>query len=245
MQRVVCGIAAFGLCFLLVGAARSDDQADARAIVGKSIKAVGGEEKLAKTVAQTFKEAGTYYGMGDGLPYVGNYAVQYPRQFRMEIEGVFTMVVNGDKGWIQAGGETNEMTSDQLKAQHDELYAGWISRLVPLSDKKFKLATIGEIKVNERPAVGVRVSCEGHRDVNLYFDKDSALLVKTEHRAISTEQGGKEVNQETYISDFREIAGTKIPHKFLITRDGEKFVEAEASDLQSVGKLDDSTFGRP
>jgi hypothetical protein len=86
---------------------------------------------------------------------------------------------------------------------------------------------------------------EGHRDVNLYFDKENSLLVKIENRAISTEQGNKEVNQETYFSDYRDAGGVKVSHKVLITRDGDKFVEAEVSDFQSAGKLDDATFGKP
>src|SRR5205807_2708706 len=68
---------------------------DARAIVNKAIQAAGGEKKLAKHNAVTMKEKGTYYGMGEGLPYTGNYSFQWPNQFRMEIEGVFLIVVNG------------------------------------------------------------------------------------------------------------------------------------------------------
>jgi hypothetical protein len=233
------------LCFCLCGTIRADDQEDARAIVAKAIKAIGGETNLAKLNAHTWKATGTYYGMGDGLPYEANYALQWPGQFKMEIVGAFTLVVNGDKGWVQVAGETREMSGDELKIQQDELYVGWVSTLVPLKDKKFKLATVGETKINERPAVGVRVSADGHRDVNLYFDKESSLLIKREHRAIATEQGGKEVNAETLYSDYKEVAGTKVPHKFLMTRDGEKYVEGENSDLQPVGKLDDSVFGKP
>jgi hypothetical protein len=33
--------------------------------------------------------------------------------------------------------------------------------------------------------------------------------------------------------------------KFLILRDGEKFVEGEVTELKPVGKLDDSVFGEP
>src|SRR6185503_2550966 len=108
--QLVAGMLA--VCYSLAGVAHADDQADALAIVAKSIKATGGEEKLAKYNAQTWKETGTYYGMGAGLPYTGNYAAQWPKQFRMEIETVFTIVINGDSGWVQAAGETNAMTAE-------------------------------------------------------------------------------------------------------------------------------------
>jgi hypothetical protein len=230
--------------FAVVAMSRADDAADARAIVAKGIKAAGGEEKLTKFNAQTFKETGTYYGMGDGLPYTGKYAVQWPHQFRMEIENVFIIVLNGDKGWMQMNGETREMTADELKVQQDEHFAGRIMQLTPLKDKQFKLSTVGESKINDRPAVGVRVSVEKRKDVNLYFDKESGLLVKGEHRAYSDEQK-KEVNQEIFFNEYTEIDGAKIATKYLVKRDGEKFVEAEAHDIKACEKLDDSVFGKP
>ena len=230
--------------FCAIRSSRADDAADARAIVAKAIKAAGGEEKLAKFNAHTFKETGTYYGQGDGLPYMGNYAVQWPHQFKMEILGVFAIVLNGDKGWMLMNGETRELTADELKEQQEEHHSRWITSLLPLKDKKFKLTTTGESKVADRSALGVRVSAENHRDVNLYFDKERNLLVKVEYRAISSEQG-KEVNLEVLYSEYKEIEGAKMPTKILIKRDGEKFVEAEESDMVPVGKLDDSVFGKP
>jgi hypothetical protein len=226
--------------------APADDAADAKAIVAKSIEAMGGEAKLEKFNAQTFSSTGTFYGAGDGLPYTGNYALQFPDQFKMEIVGAFAMVLNGDKGWIEGGGETRAMTPEELKNAQEDNYAGWVAALTPLvKDKTFTLATIGETNVDNRPAVGVRVSADKHRDVNLYFDKETNLLAKIQHRTISPEQGNKEVDQETFHSDYKEIEGVKVAMKFLILRDGEKFVEGEVTELKPVGKLDDSVFGEP
>jgi hypothetical protein len=89
------------------------------------------------------------------------------------------------------------------------------------------------------------VSVEKRKDVNLYFDKECGLLVKSENRAIAQEQGGKEVNQEIFYSEYKEIDGAKVATKFLIKHDGKKFVEAESHDIQAAGKLDDSVFGKP
>jgi hypothetical protein len=234
-----------GLCASFPAANLVDDEADARAIVDKATKAMGGEEKLAKFAAQTWKETGTYYGMGAGLPYVGNYSVQWPSKFKMEILGVFTLALNGDKGWVQDGGEIRDMSGEEVKVQQEGLYASWVSSLLPLKDKKFKLATVGESKVNGSAVVGVRVSSEGRRDVNLYFDKTNYLLLKVEHRAIASEQGGKEVNQETVFTDYKDIEGVKSAGKFVMTRDGEKYIESETSELKPAGKLDDSVFAKP
>ena len=245
MRKCLSLFSVFCVFATAIAASRADDQADAKAIVAKAIKAAGGEEKLTKFNAHTVKETGTYYGMGDGVPYTGIYAIQYPHQFKMEIEGFFKMVLNGDKGWRQINGETVEMTPDQLKIQQDDHYGGWVTTLLPLKDKKFKLATAGETKVADRTALGVRVSSDKHRDVTLYFDKQTGLLAKAEFRVISEEQGGKEVNREILFSEYKEIEGAKMATKFLIKHDGEKFVEAEAIEFRPVGKLDDNVFAKP
>ncbi len=128
MKNILCLLGAFGIVLTTLATSRADDQADARAIVAKAIKAAGGEEALAKFNASTFKETGTYYGMGDGLPYTGKYAVQYPHQFKMEIEGVFMIVLNGDKGWMVMNGETREMTADELNVQQEDSHTRGVPR---------------------------------------------------------------------------------------------------------------------
>jgi hypothetical protein len=244
MRKTGCLVVAVAL--VVAGLSRADDRSEAMALIDKAIKAAGGEAKLAKFNAQTWTEKGTYYGMGNGLPYTGHYAIQRPDKFSMEIEGVFKIVLNGDKGWIKSGdGATMDMTKEQLAEQKEEQYTGWVASLLPLKDKGYTLAPLAEIKVDSRPAVGVKVAHEGHRDVKLYFDKETALLAKSEQTAKDLEQGGKEVNQEAFYSNYKEVEGAQIPMKIVIKRDGKLFVEAENLDVKPAGKLDDKVFAKP
>lgn len=226
-----------------IGRAPADDADKARAVIDKGIKALGGEDKIAKFNIQTWKEKGTYYGMGDGLPYTGVYAIQWPDQFRMEIENVFIVVLNGDKGWIKAQGEVKEMSAKELTEQKENHYGGWVTTLLPLKDKAYQLALIDEITVDKRPAVGVQVSRKDHRDVKIYFDKETGLRVKSELRVL--DESGKEVGQEMFYRDYKEMQGAKIPMKIEIKRDGKRFVEAENFDVKPAAKLADSVFGKP
>src|SRR6516162_5757230 len=72
MGALLAGVLLLGSGALL----RSGEGEDGRAIVAKAIKAAGGADNLAKHKSATFKGKGTYYGMGKGLPYSGNYAFQ-------------------------------------------------------------------------------------------------------------------------------------------------------------------------
>jgi hypothetical protein len=245
MRVVSTGVGVLCLLVPLTTRATAEDQADAKAIVERAIKAAGGEKNLARFKAHTWNEKGTYYGQGKGQPFTGKYAVQWPGQFRMEIEGVFTLVVDGDKGWLKSGGETTAMPKEMLAGQQGSLYGGWVSTLLPLAGKEFTLATLPAIKIDDRPAMGVKVTRKGYPDVQLYFDKGTGLLAKSEFTVRSEEEKGKQVKQESFFSAHKEIDGTKIPMKMVIKRDGKVFLEAEHYDMKPAEKLDAKVFAKP
>jgi hypothetical protein len=231
---------ALALALTLNQGLRADEAADARATIGKALKAAGGEDKLAKMPAATWSEKGMYYGMGEGLAYTGKYAVQYPDKFRMEIEGFFTIVLDGDKGWMNG----EELDKDRLAEQKAGHYSNWVTSLLPLKDKEFKLSPLPEAKVDNKPVVGVKVSRAGHRDINLFFDKDTGLLVKSSTKAKAEEQGGQEVTQDTLFMNYKDVDGIKTPMKFAIMRDGNRYIEAEIVDYKRADKLDPKTFAK-
>jgi hypothetical protein len=188
---------------------------------------------------------GTYYGLGDGLPFTAHYAVRWPDQFRFEVEGAFEMVIDGDKGWSKMGDEVKEMTKDELVTNKQGIYASWVQRLVPLTEKDFTLSKLEEIKVDGKPAVGVKVAHKGQPDISLYFDKDTNLLVKSVHKARAAEMDNKEVTQESYYTNYKEVDGIKVATKIVDKREGKPYVEAEASDWKNLEKVDAKLFAKP
>ncbi len=217
-----------------------DDASDARKTVDKAIKAAGIGDKVR---AVTMKGKGTFYGMGGEFPYTGDWAYQLPDKMRMNIENAFTMVVNGNKGWMGPAGGAMEMSAEQLAEQKEAMYAEWVTYLAPLKGEGFTLAAAGETKVNDKPAVGVKVSHAGHRDVTLYFDKDTGLLAKSEQTV--KDESGKELKQESVIKEYAKVGDMKIPSKMLITRDGMKYIDGEMFDFKYLDSLPDSTFEKP
>jgi hypothetical protein len=194
---------------------------------------------------------GTVQVMGMGIEFEGAIATYGSDRQKLDIEAKVggqkfrvVNVLNGDKGWARVGDQTMELDKDQLAEAKEQGHAGWVASLVPLKDKGFTLATIGETKVNDKPAVGVKVSFKGRRDVDLYFDKQTGLLVKSETR-VRDEESGQEVNEETIYGDYKDVQGTKQAMKFTIKRDGKPFMEAEASGYELSEKLPDSTFDKP
>lgn len=237
--------------FLAAAPVRADDAADARALVEKAVKAQGGREKLEKFAAHTLKFKGSFHGMGQAIPMTGDLITQGADRTKMDLEvdagGMkvrFVIVLAGDKGWTRMGDATTEMDKDQLAEAQEQAYAGWVSNLTPLKDKAFTLATTGEAKVNDRPALGVKVTRKGHRDIDLFFDKETGLLVKTETR-VKDEGSGQEVTEENYPDGYKEVEGVKMPMKFTVKRDGKLWVDGEATDYQLAEKLDAGVFAKP
>ena len=249
MRHIVC----LAMSLVLVGgAARADEQVDARAIIDKAIKAAGGEENLAKYKAETFKGKGKYYGMGAGMDYTGDWAVQHPDKMRLQIEVAvgdmkftFVRVVNGDKVWSKTGDNAVEVDDkDQVNEAKEGGYVGSVTDLLPLKDKEFQFALLGESEVDGTKVVGIKVSHKGHRDVELYFDKAKGLLVKSA-TTVKDDMTGQEARQEVFYSDYKELSGTQRPMKVVINRDGKSFVDMEVTERQLHEKLDDSVFGKP
>jgi hypothetical protein len=229
----------------------ADDADAAKAIIDKAVKASGSEEKLTKLRSATIKIKGTVHHLDMDIPFTGEITTQGPDQSRVVIQAkinaqnfTITEILNRDKGWKKDDNGTQEMTADELKEAQEGANESWVATLVPLKDKAYTLSTLGETKVGDRPALGVRVSSKGRRDVNLYFDKDTNLLVKSEMR-VKDEQARMEMNQETFFSDYKDVSGVKEAMKFSIKRDGQPYLDAEIEDIRRQEKVEDSVFAKP
>lgn len=242
-MRKILGILLVAALLVGRGAAQGDDAA--RELIVKAVKAAGGEAALAKHRATTYKEVGTYHGMGEGQPYTGLYISQLPEQFRMEIEGAFVSVFNRDKGWTKMGDAVKEMTKEELAAQRNDHRAGYVATLLPLLGKDFTLTSLAEEKIDGRAVLGVKVTAKDYPDVKLYLDKETLLLTRSVFPTKASEDKFKDATMEVNFGKYQEIDGAKVATKLVMKRDGKVYVEADVRDVKAVGKLDDALFGKP
>jgi hypothetical protein len=249
----LCSYVRRSACLLIVSflasapnaALQADEQQQTRAIIARAIKAHGGAEKLSQFPAQSWEESGIYYGLGQSTPYKASIAAHYPGRVKIDVENQYTAAIDGDHGWMTMQGQTRDLRKDLLDDRREEQYADWVTTLLPLRDKKFKLTLHDDALIETKPATGVRVSWKDHRGLNLYFDKTSGLLVKSEQQVKSQEQQGQEVTQEIILLDFEDVQGIKMPRKTVTRRDGKQFLETTRTELKRMQKLDDGLFARP
>jgi hypothetical protein len=246
MRRLLLTAGAIAMC--LAAPARADDAA--QGVIERAIKAHGGEDQLSKIRADKVKLKGVFYVGAKEAPFSGETTVQLPGQFRnvVYLQGdrvrTILQILNGDKIYVSIDGAPQKVEDVAAAEMRDTMQLDRAVRLVPLlTDKAYALESLGESKVDDRPVWGVKATARGRRDVTLYFDKESNLLVKTEHKM--DDGRGKEILQEESYSDFKDIAGYKRPMKVTVRRAGKKIMDAELTDVQYLDKVDDEVFAKP
>jgi hypothetical protein len=223
---------------------------ETQALIEKAINAHGGREKLSKERTTQSKTKGTIELMG-GLAFTQEITLQLPKQLKevmdLEVGGMkitVTTALNGEKAWITANGKDIEVSDKIMGALTEGVYGVEVMSMVKLKDKKYELSLLGEVKVKDKKAVGVKVASKGHKDINIYFDKESGLIAKVELQALDS-MTGEEVPEERIITEYQDLDGQKMAKKVTINRSGKKFMEAEVMEVKFIDKLDDSHFAKP
>jgi hypothetical protein len=235
---------AAGLLLLSASVARADDTA--KAIISKAIQAHGGAEKLAKLRVRQEKTKATSESDGQPVAVTRDTLVDLPDRWKVvqeserqgrKVTNVFG--INGDKGWADFGKGPMELKGG-LKGVRQQYYV--LSFTPLLKDQRFKLSALEEAKVNDRPALGVKASAPDEVAIELYFDKESGLLVMSRRRVPSNMQ---ELNLETLYSGYKETEGVKWPWKRVFYRDGNRTGEEEITELKFLDRINESEFDRP
>ncbi|MSR53541.1 MAG: hypothetical protein EXS09_09675 [Gemmataceae bacterium] len=107
---------------------------------------------------------------------------------------------------------------------------------------------MGQAKVDDKEAVGVRVSRKGRPDINLNFDKKTGLVIKSERRTKDA-MTGEEFTAESIFSDHKAFQGVMWATKRFDKRDGMDLEsdagKFELSDFQAHDSLDEKRLAKP
>jgi hypothetical protein len=229
---------------------RADDK-DPNAILDKAIKATGGEEKLKKIDAMSWKSKISIIINGDNNDFTGSSTVQGLDRYRTEFQGKFQdmpfkglVVINGKKGWRKFGDEAMDMDEDAVANEKRQIYLQVIpTKLVILKEKGYKLEAADEQKVGDKPAAGIKVTTPDGKDFTIYFDKETGLPARVVAKVVGFD--GQEFTQETTLKDYKDFDGIKRATKADSKRDGEDFVKSETSEFKALDKVDPKTFEEP
>lgn len=212
----------------------------------KAITAAGGEDRLNTIKAPTmWMETGTYYGVGEGVPFVAQYASYWPKRwYRQMIEGKFAIGVAGDQLTLFTDEVSNgtKLSGAQAEGALYRIRVAWAQLLYPFTEDEYKLSNIPGVDVEGKPTIGIKAEKSGSA-IMLYFDKSTFLLTKTEAMVAAPEMDGKLVTSETFYTDHKPFGDAKLPSKYKILYDGKLMVESETTAIKTHATIDPAWFG--
>lgn len=246
----VLSLAGLALLTGVILTAEPSSETEARALIARAITAHGGEANLTRFRAAQEKTKGAFFPTGREAPFTQELSVQLPDRLRnvlrVEVENrklTIIQILDRDKGYLSSDGDTQQMSEDQVAEFKEALHLSRVTELVDLlKDKTLTLAAEKDSVVDGRPAQVVKVAAQQHRDILLFIDKASGLLVKSER---SVREEGKTFNQEEFYTDFRDVDGVKRPGKMLVQRDGKRYANITVLEHKGVNKFDDDVFAKP
>lgn len=227
--------------------------AEARAVIEKAIAAHGGEAAITKLRTMRIKAEGSAEAVPGQprLPFVIEDLWQMPDRYKttnhVSFKGkdfIQTQVIDGAKGWIETNGIAKDMPKDALAEMKEQKYGEDFDRLGFLKDPNIALSLIADDQVNGAPATGVKIASKGHRDVTLYFDKKTNLLVKRAHPILDPATGAETLQVVTF-GDHELKDGVMHYRTITAYRDGKPFVEAKVTEIEFLPKIDEKVFAKP
>lgn len=260
MRKACLASLSFCLALAMAGLGRAEDRpASCHELLDKAIKAMGGEAKLAALKVAIFKTKGTFLFLDNtDTSYSAEWFVdgdRYRIYLDAEIKGRAirtSVVINGGQGWLcdDQTGKASDLPQVWVTAAKDSLYSvRLLHRLPALKSKPFELTPLGEIKVGDRPAVGIKVVQKGFPEVGLYFDRQTGLPAKSEVRVrefdIQADAAGPAITYAFSFPEYKAFDGLQHFSKITLQRDGQYFTRSTMVEISPLDRLEKILFEKP
>ncbi|MGL4550900.1 MAG: hypothetical protein ACRC33_06905 [Gemmataceae bacterium] len=228
------------VCLLLFAA---DDAKAARSLLDRAVAALGGAKALSAPHALTGRSKGTLH-VGPATELKNAFTVQGLDRMKWETEiNAGTLVLGLNKSGMWVG--PNDVTKETALAFRRGFAALRIAETpVVLLGKGWKLSSLGELALDGGPALGLKASRAGEPDLDLWFDKETALPVKVELRLQKPGESA-ETALSAVLGDYRKSGVRQHFGKMTVYQDGAKVLDVERTEVKAVDPVDDATFDKP
>lgn len=203
-----------------------------------AVKRIGGE-KLDFSAIETSGMLITVFGDQEtGVRHTISY--QLPDRIRttLEMAGGFEVIVNSDTGVIKMGEQKMPMGTGAVQTQLEELKRSFFSLIQNHDDPDLQVKSI-DGPSEERTCTWLELSIAGVQ-THLCIS-ESGEIIKQFHK-------GRHPLQQTPgelgfgYSDYREVEGRWIPHRWEVTFDGSLIYRIEIEKITFTPTFDDQTF---
>ena len=226
----------------ILGGASATPTADQ--ILDRYIQAIGGKDRLA--ALKSFTAKGTYKGFDTELEEIPvDIYAKAPNQRTTSVhllQGDSNRVYDGRAGWIAGADKPVPLLTltgkdlDGMKLEAELTFPATVKQTLGQWRTGFPKAVIDGREVQIVQGTGA-----GSSRVKMFFDKESGLLLRTLRY---TETAVGIVPTQIDYSDYRDVAGVKMPFHWTVTwTDGQS--TTELSEMLPNAPIDAAKFAKP
>jgi outer membrane lipoprotein-sorting protein len=240
-------ILATTILFVTLSLASFADTQKAGEIIEKSLKSVGGSEKIASINAWSLSAEMNVPSQNMDLKI--SFWVKKPNFLKMvtDIPAMNMKMEAGTDGttfWATQPGSDKrnplpEAAVGQVKAQLESFKGILQSPLAEYKSKNFKLAFNGLVDIDERQCNVVNVIDEEGNSTDYYFDAISNLIYSSKSKV---EAQGQEFVVEMKVKEYQKVEGLTIPKRIEISQNNELQTKLTLSSVKFNIAIDDAEF---
>jgi hypothetical protein len=157
--------------------------------------------------------------------------------------GEMTMGFDGQTGWMRMGTQARDMPGSQRDQTEAGLFRDLVSLLQKFDSAAYTVQALEPAELDGRKVEAVAVRDPARNlQVKLYIDPATNLIVGEEFTG--SIMGPPAETQEVY-SDYREVAGVRLPFKSVTRQGGKTVVEVTFSEVRINPGLEDAAYKKP
>jgi hypothetical protein len=223
------------------GGGRDDGAKD---LVDRAIRAKGGLDKLRSIRTVRITSTTTVLGSSAGRVDVPTTIyIRYPGAFRVDAElpvGTVVQAFNAGRYWIHDPGGVRDVSSRDAEEIRGNVQRDTVALFLALADGKVPAGVAEPLEDGGRRLPGVAVESPTMRRVTLFFDPDTALLLRQRY----THPAAGRAMEERY-SDYRLVDGLQVAFKAEVRLDGKPIAERTLRTFEYNVPLESSLFTKP
>jgi hypothetical protein len=220
---------------------------DPQVIVDRVIQAYGGPEKCTRWNIGHIK----YIARLEKVETIMDETFDFPGRFKRVVSAKtadkevasMTFVINRDEAWMsEPGGGMTPMKETEFADRAAHWFSGFCDPTY-LRDRDCAVSVVGEEDVRNEPTVVLRIDSP-LRASTVFVSKRNGLMVKTKAK-LPKLLSKDEADSETYLSDYRDFDGTKVPTQITSMSKGKMVMGMSILELEFLDKVEDKVFAKP
>ena len=226
--------------------ATEDDMARGRALLERSVEALGGSEAFA--AVQAIRQSGSLTvirPMGEMTIDV-EALVSFPDKAKSTMRtpmGEITQLLNGDRAWmINPMGAAQSAPPQMRDSMIEEIWGNLVFLYGRVDEAGLTIQHIGQEEIDGKAAEALLITPPGLSPFRLYLDAETMMPVKRAAQTV-TQQGPTEI--ETTLGDYREVSGIMLPFKQTIVQNGQPAGESVTQAIEINPEIPADAFAAP